>query len=124
VTTDEASNAAGPRDSSWGLPLPRGAAATLAAPAPGEGPGYWASAPSAALDEEGTLVVGCRLRHGHDGNAETVIARSEDGERLSTVATLQQSEFGAKSMERPSLVRTETGRWRLYLCCADSDSAH
>jgi hypothetical protein len=53
-----------------------------------------------------------------------VIARSEDGERLSTVATLQQSEFGAKSMECPSLVRTETGRWRLYLCCADSDSAH
>jgi hypothetical protein len=33
VTTDEASNAAGPRDSSWGLPLPRGAAATLAASA-------------------------------------------------------------------------------------------
>jgi hypothetical protein len=65
-----------------------------------------------------------RLRHGHHGNAETVIARSEDGERLSTVATLQQSEFGAKSMERPSLVRTETGRWRVYLCCADSDSAH
>ena len=27
-------------------------------------------------------------------------------------------------MERPSLVRTEAGRWRLYVCCADPDSAH
>ena len=27
-------------------------------------------------------------------------------------------------MERPSVVRTETGRWRLYVCCADPGSAH
>jgi len=53
-----------------------------------------------------------------------VIARSEDGERFTTVATLEQSEFGAKSMERPSLVRTETERWRLYVCCADPGSPH
>jgi hypothetical protein len=49
-------------------------------PAPGEGPGYWAGASSAALDENGTFVVAYRVRHGHDGAAETVIARSEDGE--------------------------------------------
>jgi hypothetical protein len=53
-----------------------------------------------------------------------VIARSEDGERFTTVATLEQTEFGAKSMERPSLVRTYTGRWRLYVCCADPASPH
>jgi hypothetical protein len=123
VTTDGASNAAGPQ-ALREFPLPGSAAAVVAIPAPGEGPGYWAGSSSAALDEDGTFVVGYRLRHGHDGIAETVIARSEDGERFTTVATLEQSEFGAKSMERPSLVRTEVGRWRLYVCCADPGSAH
>jgi hypothetical protein len=124
VTTDETSNAAGPRESLRGFPLPGSVASVVAVPAPGDGPGYWAGASSAALEEDGTFVIGYRLRNGHEGAAETVIARSEDGERFTTVATLEQSEFGAKSMERPSLVRTETGRWRLYVCCADPGSAH
>ena len=124
MTTDEASNAAEPHDSLRGFPLPGTAASVVAVAAPGDGPGYWAGSSSAALDEDGTFVIGYRVRHGHDGIAETVIARSEDGERFTTVATLEQTEFGAKSMERPSIVRTETGRWRLYVCCADPGSAH
>jgi len=124
VTTDEASNAAGPPDTLRGFPLPGTAAAVVAVPAPGRGPGYWAGASSAALDEDGTVVVGDRVRNGHDGTDETVIARSEDGERFTTVATLEETEFGAKGMERPSLVRTEAGRWRLYVCCADPGSPH
>jgi hypothetical protein len=98
VTTDEASNAAGPQGSLGGFPLPGSAPAVVAVAAPGDGPGYWAGASSAALDEDGTFVIGYRLRNGHDGAAETVIARSEDGERFTTVATLEQSGFGAKSM--------------------------
>lgn len=47
-----------------------------------------------------------------------VVARSEDGERFTTVAELDQARFGAASMERPSLVRAENGRWRLYVCSA------
>jgi hypothetical protein len=109
VTTNEASNTAGLEDSLREFPLPGTAASVVAVPALGHGPGYWAGASSAALDEDGTFVIGYRVRNGHDGIAETVIARSEDGERFTTVATLEQSEFGAKSMERPSLVRTETG---------------
>ena len=124
MTTDEPSNAARPQASLHGFPLPGSADSVVAVPAPGEGPGFWAGASSAALDEDGTLVIGYRARHGHDGVAETVIARSEDGERFTTVATLEQSEFDAKSMERPSLVRTDTGSWRLYVCCADPGSAH
>jgi hypothetical protein len=96
----------------------------VAVPAPGAGPGYWAGASCAALDGEGGFVVAYRLRHGHDGNDETVVARSEDGERLTTVATLDESAFGAQGMERPALVRTETGGWRLYVCCAARDSKH
>jgi hypothetical protein len=124
VTTDEAPNTAGPQDSLGGFPLPGSTASVVVVPAPGHGPGYWAGASSAALDEDGTFVIGYRVRNGHDGNDETVIARSEDGERFTTVATLDESEFGAKGMERPSLVRTETGRWRLYVCCADPGSPH
>src|SRR5215211_3050607 len=124
MTRDEASNTAGPQDSLRGFPLPGSAASVVAVPAPGQEPGYWAGASSAALDEDGTFVIGYRVRKGHDGNDVTVIARSEDGERFNTVATLDESEFGAKGMERPSLVRTETGLWRLYVCCADPGSPH
>lgn len=107
-----------------GFPLPGDGQAVVAVPAPGAGPGYWAGASCAALDGEGGFVVAYRLRHGHDGNDETVVARSEDGERLTTVATLDESAFGAQGMERPALVRTETGGWRLYVCCAARDSKH
>ena len=124
MTTDDVSNAAAPQDPRPGFPLPGSADPVVAVPAPGDGPRYWAGSSSAALDEDGTFVVGYRVRHGHRGMVETVVARSEDGERFSTVATLEHSEFRAKSMERPSLVRTETGRWRLYVCCADPESAH
>jgi hypothetical protein len=123
LTTDRASSA-GPQDPSRGFPLPGSASPVVAVPAPGDGYRNWAGSSSAALDEDGTFVIGYRVRHGHRGMVETVIARSEDGEQFTTVATLEHTEFGAKSMERPSLVRTETGSWRLYVCCADPDSAH
>jgi hypothetical protein len=90
--------------------------AVVAAPAPGDGPGYWAGAPCAVLDGDGGFVIGYRVRNGHDGIDQTVIARSTDGEHLTTVATLDQSRFGAQWMERPAIVRTGQGRWRLYVC--------
>ena len=107
-----------------GFPLPGMGRAVVAVPAPGDGPGYWAGASSAALDEDGSLVVGYRARNGHDGNDQTVIARSPDGETLMTVATLDQSRFGAQWMERPAVVRTEQGRWRLYVCLGTPESKH
>jgi hypothetical protein len=106
------------------FPLPGGGAAVVAVAAPGAGPGYWAGAPSAALDEDGTFVVAYRVRHGHDGNDQTVVARSVDGESFTTVATLDESDFSAMGMERPALVRTETRRWRMYVCSATPRSAH
>lgn len=90
----------------------------VAVPAPGSGVGWWAGSSSAALDEDGTFVVAYRVRTGEKGRGSTVVARSEDGERFTTVAELGQARFGAQSMERPSLVRAENGRWRLYVCCA------
>jgi hypothetical protein len=107
-----------------GFPLPGMGRAVVAVPAPGDGPGYWAGASSAALDEDGSLVVGYRVRNGHDGIDQTVIARSPDGETFTTVATLDQSRFGAQWMERPAVVRTEQGRWRLYVCCGTPQTKH
>jgi hypothetical protein len=106
------------------FPLPGMGRATVAVPAPGTGPGYWAGASSAALDEDGTFVIGYRVRNGHDGIDQTVIARSADGEALTTVATLDQSRFGAQWMQRPAVVRTGQGRWRLYICCGTPASKH
>ena len=107
-----------------GFPLPGMGRAVVAVPAPGDGPGYWAGASSAALDQDGSLVVGYRVRNGHDGIDQTVIARSPDGETFTTVATLDQSRFGAQWMERPAVVRTEQGRWRLYVCCGTPETKH
>jgi hypothetical protein len=107
-----------------GFPLPGTGPVVVAAPAPGAGPGFWAGASCAVLDEDGSFVVAYRVRNGHDGNDQTLVARSSDGERLDTVATLDEADFGAQGMERPALVRTETGGWRLYVCCATRDSRH
>jgi hypothetical protein len=100
------------------FPLPGSAEAVVAVPAPGRGVGWWAGSSSAALDDDGTFVVAYRIRTGPQGRGSNVVARSEDGERLTTVAVIGQERFGAQSMERPSLVRTQNGRWRLYVCPA------
>ena len=71
-------------------------------------------------------MIAYRVRTGvrpEDG-AQTVVARSDDGETLTTVATLDKSRFGAMSMERPAIVRTDDGGWRLYVCCATPGSKH
>ena len=107
------------------FPVPGSAAASVAVPAPGSGHGFWAGSPGAALDPEGGVLLAYRLRLGvrpEDG-AQTIVARSDDGDTFSTVATLDKSRFGAMSMERPALVRTDRG-WRLYVCSATPGSKH
>jgi hypothetical protein len=106
------------------FPLPGRGRSVVAAAPPGSGPGFWAGSSSAALDVDGTFVVAYRVRHGDAKRGSTVVARSEDGERLTTVATLGQERFGAASMERPAIARTGNGGWRLYVCCATPGSKH
>lgn len=100
------------------FPLPGRGTPVVAVPAPGTGEGWWAGASSAALDADGSFVIAYRVRTGHAGRGSTVVARSPDGEHLETVATLDQSRFDAASMERPAVVRTDEGRWRIYVCSA------
>jgi hypothetical protein len=82
---------------------------------------HWAGSPGAALDDDGGVLLAYRLRNPE--GATTVVARSDHGERFETLATLTDKQFGAMSMERPAIVRTESG-WRLYVCCATPGSKH
>ena len=100
------------------FPLPGMGEPAVAAPAPGRGEGWWAGASSAALADDGSFVIAYRERTGHAGRGSTVVARSADGVSITTVARIDQARFGAASMERPALVRTDDGRWRLYVCSA------
>jgi hypothetical protein len=106
------------------FPLPGAGPAVVVAPAPGAGPGFWAGAPCATLDEDGSFVVAYRTRAGQQRGDATIVARSADGERLTTVVALDQARFGAQSVERPALVRLDSGGWRLYVCCATPESKH
>jgi hypothetical protein len=106
------------------MPLPGRGPAAVAVPAPGSGPGEWVGAPSAALDRDGSFVVAYRLRSAAHRGAEVVLARSDGGERLTPVARIGKDRFGAASLERPALLRTPDGAWRLYVCCATPGSRH
>jgi hypothetical protein len=92
-------------------------------PAPGAGPGRWAGAPSAALDSEGAVLLAYRVRDPEHRGGAVVLARAEDGEGFAPFARLEKERFGAESLERPALVRTDAGR-RLYLSCATPGSKH
>jgi hypothetical protein len=92
---------------------------------PGAGPGYWAGAPSAVLAEEGIYLAYRLRRPVGDGRGYAVaIARSADGVRFETVATIRREWMQAESLERPCLVHTPAGRWRLYLSCATPGTKH
>lgn len=104
--------------------MPGGGEWVVAAAATQAGPGAWTGAPSAVFDVDGTFVVAYRVRFPEGRGTTVVIARSQDGEQLVTVAKLDKARFGAESLERPALVRTDTGRWRIYVSCATPDSKH
>jgi hypothetical protein len=106
------------------LPLPGTGRAAVAVPAPGGGPGCWAGAPSAALDGGGAIILAYRVRDPERRGGAVVVARAVDGERFATELMLDKDLFAAESLERPALVRTADGGWRLYVSCATPHSAH
>jgi hypothetical protein len=69
-------------------------------------------------------VVAYRLRLADQRGTALVVARTGDGERLTPVAELDKDRLDAESLERPALVRTEAGRWRLYVSCATPGTKH
>jgi hypothetical protein len=105
------------------LPLPGTGRVSVAVPAPRPAPGCWAGAPSAALDDDGSVLLAYRVRDVERRGGAVVFARAVDGERFAPVATLDKGRFGAESLERPALARIDGG-WRLYVCCATPGSKH
>jgi hypothetical protein len=87
--------------------------------------GSWAGAPS-ALFLDGSYWLAYRLRRpvGQGRGFANVVARSVDGVTFETVAVLHKEMFGAESLERPTLIVTDDGMWRLYLSCSTPRSYH
>ncbi|MCG5218637.1 hypothetical protein [Streptosporangium sp. KLBMP 9127] len=105
------------------LPAP-GRSVVAVAPAVA-GDGHWAGAPS-AVAADGLIYLAYRLRRplGQGRGHAIVVARSVCGEVFETVATITSEEMDTESLERPALVRTPEGRWRLYLSCATHGTKH
>ncbi|NEK58000.1 hypothetical protein GCU56_08960 [Geodermatophilus sabuli] len=87
--------------------------------------GAWAGGPSVQL-VDGTWWLAYRLRRpvGEGRGYANVVARSADGVRFTEVLRLGKDDFAAESLERPALVYTPEGRWRLYVSCATPGTKH
>ena len=105
--------------------LPDPSRGVVAVSPPDTGEGYWAGAPS-AVAADGLIHLAYRVRRpvGKGRGYAVVVARSRDGERFETIATVTRESMDAESLERPSLVRLDDGRWRLYLSCATEGTKH
>ena len=105
--------------------LPSPAHGVVAAEPPGTGPGYWSGAPCAVAGD-GEIFLAYRLRRpiGQGRGYAVAVARSVDGERFDTLLTIGKEDMATESLERPALVRTPEGRWRLYLSCATTGTKH
>lgn len=104
-------------------PLPELSA--VAIEPPGTAAGTWAGAPSAVL-ADGEIYLAYRLRRPFDiGRGYAVaIARSADGVHFQTIGVVTREEMDCESLERPALVLTPDGTWRLYLSCATWGTKH
>jgi sucrose-6-phosphate hydrolase SacC (GH32 family) len=107
------------------LPLPRWDDSTVVVEPPSLEPGAWSGAPSSIVaDGQVYLAYRLRLPIGEGRGISNVIARSADGIRFTVVAEVSKDTFDAESLERPALVRTPEGRWRLYVSAATPGTKH
>jgi hypothetical protein len=100
-------------------------ASTVAVAPPGTEPGTWSGAPSAVTDGD-DIVLAYRLRKpvGRGRGYAVAIARSADGVQFAEIGRITREDMDCESLERPALVRTSDGLWRLYLSCATWETKH
>lgn len=105
--------------------VPRPERSVVAVAPPGDEPGYWAGAPS-AVEWDGVIYLAYRLRQpqGMGRGYAVTVARSADGEHFEPLLTITKEQMRAESLERPALIRTPEGIWRLYLSCATFGTKH
>lgn len=72
------------------------------------------------------MFLAYRLRRpiGEGRGYANVVARSSDGVHFTTVSEVSKERFGGASLERPALVVTPEGRWRLYVSVATPGTKH
>jgi hypothetical protein len=103
------------------LPAPDRSVVALEPPA--QEPGSWAGASSAVVTPDG-IVMAYRLRTGSQRGCSVAIARSVDGVHFETIQLVAKEDMDSESLERPALVLTDWGTWRLYLSCATWGTKH
>jgi hypothetical protein len=105
--------------------IPDPTTAEIAIAAPGSGDGFWNGA-SSAFEHEGTIYLAYRNRLpiALGRGQGIVIAKSTDGVHFEVIQTIDKSTMDAESLERPTLLRTPQGLWRLYLSCATTGTKH
>jgi hypothetical protein len=91
--------------------------------APGTGPGAWAGSPSGVL-AEGVIYLAYRLRTADRRGFAVQVAKSADGISFQPLVSISKEEMDAESLERPALVLTSEGTWRLYMSCATHGTKH
>jgi hypothetical protein len=107
------------------VPRPRWEDSTVVVDPPGDEPGAWSGAPSSIVaDGDVYLAYRLRLPIGGGRGISNVIARSPDGIAFTVIAEVGKDRFGAESLERPALIRTPQGRWRLYVSAATPGTKH
>jgi hypothetical protein len=107
------------------VPRPRWEDSTVVVDPPGDEPGAWSGAPSSIVaDGDVYLAYRLRLPIGEGRGISNVIARSPDGIAFTVIAEVGKDRFGAESLERPALIRTPQGRWRLYVSAATPGTKH
>ncbi|HEX3907488.1 MAG TPA: hypothetical protein VHW92_06125 [Mycobacteriales bacterium] len=105
------------------LPRWEGSSVVVAPPEPK--PGAWAGGPSVVV-VDGVVYLAYRLRKpiGEGRGFANMIARSDDGVMFTPVVEIHKDRLGGASLERPCLVVTDDGTWRLYLSVATRETKH
>jgi hypothetical protein len=85
----------------------------------GEGSGWWVGAPSVFWDGTGYYLAFRTRRPQPERGGLFQIARSDNGESFEVIALIRKEELGTSSIERGALIKTDDGRWRLYLSYVD-----
>ncbi len=102
---------------------PDPARAVVVAKAPGIGGQAWAGSPSAIV-AGGEIYIAYRLRAPERRGFAVEVARSADGVSFEPLVTITKEQMDCESLERPALVLTQDGTWRLYLSCATYGTKH
>lgn len=85
---------------------------------PGGEKGYWSGAPCAVYDEaEERFLLSYRVRKPltMGRGVESRIAESRDGRSFSPIWCATKEQLDSLSIERSNLIKTPTGKWRLYV---------